>query len=90
TCARTTDGSVYCCGSDTRGRLGTGTVSVLSASFTKAKAFTRHALQVATTDRAVCALVVDGTVECWGSNEKGELGQSPDGADHPSPVKVAF
>jgi alpha-tubulin suppressor-like RCC1 family protein len=90
TCARTTDGSVYCCGSDTRGRLGTGTVGVLSASFTKAKAFARYAVQVATTDRAVCALVVDGTVECWGSNEKGELGQSPDGADHSSPVRVAF
>ncbi len=90
TCARTTEGSVYCCGSDKRGRLGTGTVGVLSASFTKAKAFTGHAVQVATTDRAVCALVANGTVECWGSNEKGELGTSPDDADHPSPVKVAL
>ncbi|OJY22224.1 MAG: hypothetical protein BGO98_37160 [Myxococcales bacterium 68-20] len=90
TCARMTDGSVYCCGSDTRGRLGTGTVGLLSPSFTKAEAFRRHAVQVATTDRAVCALVVDGTVECWGSNEKGELGQSPDDADHPSPVRVAL
>ena len=90
TCARTTDGSVYCCGSDKRGRLGTGAVSLLSPSFTKAEAFRRYAVQVATSDRAVCALVVDGTVECWGSNEKGELGQSPDGADHPSPVRVAL
>ncbi len=90
TCARMTDGSVYCCGSDARGRLGTGTVGVLSASFTKASAFTGRAVRVATSDRAVCALVVDGTVECWGSNEKGELGQAPDEADHLSPVKVAL
>jgi alpha-tubulin suppressor-like RCC1 family protein len=90
TCARMTDGSVYCCGSDTRGRLGTGTSVVLSASFRRASAFNRYAVQVATSDRAVCALVKDGTVECWGSNEKGELGYEADDADHPSPLKVAF
>ena len=90
TCARMTDGSIHCCGSDTRGRLGTGSVGVLSARFSKADAFKGYAVQVATSDRAVCALVQDGTVECWGSNEKGELGRAPDQADHPSPVKIAF
>lgn len=90
TCTRTTDGSVYCCGGDDHGRLGTGAVGILSASFVKADAFTHHAVQVATSDHAVCALVVDGTVECWGSNERGELGQTPDVLDHPSPVKITF
>jgi alpha-tubulin suppressor-like RCC1 family protein len=90
TCARMTDGSIYCCGSDTRGRLGTGASVVLSSTFTKAHAFTGYAVQVATSDRAVCALVKDGTVECWGSNEKGELGRTRDTANHPSPVKIAF
>lgn len=90
TCARMTDGSVHCCGSDTHGRLGTGKLVVLSPWFTQAQAFTGHAVQVATSNQAVCALVRDGTVECWGSNEKGELGRTPDDADHPSPVKVAF
>lgn len=90
TCARMTDGSVHCCGSDTKGRLGTGRMITLASSFTRADAFSHYAVQVATTDRAVCALVQDGTVECWGSNEKGELGRSRDSADHPSPVKVAF
>ncbi|AKV01104.1 hypothetical protein AKJ09_07767 [Labilithrix luteola] len=90
TCARMTDGSVHCCGTDTRGRLGTGASVITSARFTKASAFTNFAVQVATTDRAVCALVQDGTVECWGSNEKGELGRLRDDADHFSPVKVAF
>lgn len=90
TCARMTDGSVYCCGSDTRGRLGTGTVGILSPLFTKAHAFVGEAVQVATSNNAVCALTKGGSVECWGSNEKGELGTKPDRSDHPSPVKIAF
>ncbi len=90
TCARMTDGSVYCCGSDTRGRLGTGTKGVLSPLFGKAHAFVGYAVQVATSDSAVCALTKGGTVECWGSNEKGELGTPPDEIDHPSPVKIVF
>ena len=90
TCARMTDGSVHCCGSDKRGRLGTGTVGILSPVFTKAHAFVGHAVQVATSNNAVCALTKGGAVECWGSNEKGELGMKADESDHPSPVKIAF
>ncbi len=90
TCARMTDGSVYCCGSDTRGRLGTGNVGILSPLFGKAHAFVGYAVQVATSNNAVCALTKGGAVECWGSNEKGELGKKPDRLDHPSPVKIAF
>ncbi|MBX3215810.1 MAG: hypothetical protein KF850_27475 [Labilithrix sp.] len=90
TCARMTDGSVHCCGSDDRGRLGTGALVNVSPFFVKAAAFTGRAVQVATTDQAVCALVEDGTVECWGSNEHGELGTLPDDEDHATPVKVAF
>jgi alpha-tubulin suppressor-like RCC1 family protein len=90
TCARMTDGSIQCCGSDTRGRLGTGSLVVLSSAFTRADAFSRRAVQVAVSDRAVCALVEDGTVECWGSNEKAELGVAADRRDHPRPTKVTF
>ncbi|AKU97346.1 hypothetical protein AKJ09_04010 [Labilithrix luteola] len=77
TCARTTDGSVYCCGGDEHGKLGTGAVGILSASFIKADAFKGHAVQVATSNHAVCALVVDGTVECWGSNERESSAKRP-------------
>ena len=90
TCARMTDGSVYCCGSDTKGRLGTGIVGVLSPLFTKAHAFFGYAVQVATSNNAVCALTKAGIVECWGSNQNGELGTKPDAEDHPFPVKIAF
>jgi alpha-tubulin suppressor-like RCC1 family protein len=39
----------------------------------------------------VCALVEDGTVACWGGNERGELGlPTRDTNAHPTPVPVAF
>lgn len=91
TCARMTDGTVQCCGSDAKGKLGTGTVGLYSPNFRPASAFTGYALRVATSNDAVCALVQGGSVECWGSNKKNQLGQvKADDADHPSPVKVVF
>jgi alpha-tubulin suppressor-like RCC1 family protein len=91
TCARLTDGTIQCCGDDTKGRLGTGVVGLYSAFFTPASAFKGRAVQVSASNRAVCALVQGGTVECWGSNAHGELGTSePDDNGHPTPVKVAF
>jgi alpha-tubulin suppressor-like RCC1 family protein len=91
TCARLTDGTIQCCGDDAKGRLGRGKSELLSAFFTPATAFEGHAVKVATSDGAVCALVQGGTVECWGSNANGELAlPAPDDAPHPSPTKVAF
>lgn len=90
TCARMTDGSIYCAGSDIRGRLGNGKPSSVSPFFAKAEAFTGRAVQVATSRETVCALVEDGTVECWGSNANGELGFTADDEDHPTPVKIAL
>ncbi|MDB4939345.1 MAG: hypothetical protein JWP87_6317 [Labilithrix sp.] len=91
TCARMTDGSIQCCGDDAHGRLGTGSVGLFSALFAPAAAFKGHAVQVAASNRAVCALVQGGTVECWGGNLHGELATSvPDESDHATPSKVAF
>ncbi|MDB5213371.1 MAG: hypothetical protein JWO86_1298 [Myxococcaceae bacterium] len=91
TCARMTDGTVQCCGDDTRGRLGTGKVGLFSAFFGAAEGFAGHAVRVAASSRSVCALVQGGTVECWGSNQNGELAQgAPDDAPHPTASKVAF
>jgi alpha-tubulin suppressor-like RCC1 family protein len=50
-----------------------------------------RAVHVAPGNGAVCALMQGGTVECWGSNVHGELGQpEPDYLDHPSPLPVRF
>ncbi|MDB4945692.1 MAG: hypothetical protein JWP97_5226 [Labilithrix sp.] len=91
TCARLTDGTVQCCGEDGRGRLGTGLPLLYSAYFTPAGGFLGHAIQVAAGDEAVCALAQGGTVECWGSNEHGELGLGhADTLDHRLATPVAF
>ena len=89
-CVRMTDGVVMCAGSDLRGRLGTGAVASFSASFVPATALTHRAVHVVATGASVCALIVDGSVECWGSNQHGELGTAPDDAPHPTPLRVVF
>jgi alpha-tubulin suppressor-like RCC1 family protein len=91
TCARMTDGTVQCCGAAGLGRLGTGFKDLYSAFLEPVTSFTGHAVQIATSYRAVCALVQGGTVECWGSNVHGELGTAtPDESPHPSPVKIGL
>ncbi len=90
TCVRMTDGEVQCCGKGASGQLGNGSASLYSAFFVPATELKSHAVKVATSNASVCALVQGGTVECWGSNEHGELGKKPDADPHPSPVKIAF
>lgn len=91
TCVRMTNGTVQCCGTGRRGRLGTGGELVLSALLVEATALKGRAVSVATSDSAVCALMKDGSVQCWGDNERGELGQEQkDDASHSSPVAVRF
>ncbi|OJY22260.1 MAG: hypothetical protein BGO98_37360 [Myxococcales bacterium 68-20] len=97
TCVRLTDGTVECCGDDTRGQLGRvdgdgGAPLERSAPLlTPANAFTGHAVQIAVASRTICALVQGGTVQCWGNNENGQLGQGTiDIARHPTPVTVRF
>lgn len=91
TCVRMTDGSVQCCGSNERGRMGLPRQTTHSALLTPVASFKGHAVQVAISDASVCALVQGGTVECWGSNVNRELGTTdPDENDHPEPMLVSF
>ena len=91
TCVRMTDGSVQCCGSNERGRMGLPVQTTHSALLTPVASFEGHAVQVAISDASVCALVQGGTVQCWGSNINGELGTTdPDENDHPEPMLVSF
>lgn len=90
-CVRMTDGSIQCCGGDASGRFGTGRTDVFAPLFSPITSFTGKAVDVAVSNRAVCALLVDGTVQCWGSNAFGELAlPENDDAPHPTPVTVTF
>jgi len=90
-CVRMTDGTIHCAGVDDRGQLGRGTPGTYSLSFVRATAFGEHAVGVATSTSAACALVQGGKVVCWGGNANAELGTgAPDPDPHPAPVTVVF
>lgn len=87
TCARLSDGKVFCWGNNSSGEVGQSSGS----SFTSPQAVTFGSGVVA---RAIgagfthsCAVLGDGTVRCWGGNAAGQLG---DGTTNGSstPVQV--
>ncbi len=93
TCVRLTDGSIQCAGEAKWGQLGIDPPTDRERVFAlrPAEKFTGYAVQVVTTDTSTCALLQDGSVRCWGSNEYGQLGQgSLDTDPHPTPVTVTF
>ncbi len=95
TCVRLTDGTIECCGNDNFGQLARGNTDagapLSEPLLTKATAFTGHAVQVAVVNGTICALAQGGTVQCWGSNQHGGLGQGTrDKERHPIPITVKF
>jgi alpha-tubulin suppressor-like RCC1 family protein len=96
TCALLSDGSVTCFGRNNLGQAGPGasaeevrtplTVSGLAGKVV--------ALGAGSTAQHTCAIVANGSVQCWGSNSAGQLG-SGGGAVDPArrsatPVAVGF
>jgi alpha-tubulin suppressor-like RCC1 family protein len=90
TCAVKKDGTLWCWGGNIAGQLGNDSIAVLPTAQTK------DPVQVTgTTWKSVsagqshtCAIMLDGTLWCWGSNVSGQLGDST--ADSKStPVPVA-
>jgi alpha-tubulin suppressor-like RCC1 family protein len=78
TCAIKTDGTLWCWGGNLSGQLGNASIAPLPTSQTS------DPLQVAgTTWQSVsagqshtCAIMLDGTLWCWGSNDSGQLGDN--------------
>lgn len=67
TCARMTDGTVRCWGSDVFGQLGGSSVAIPITGLAEVT-------QISTRDDHTCALRQDGSVVCWGINDFGQLG----------------
>ena len=90
TCAVRADGKVLCWGSGGSGQLGDGNGMTTWLMPTIALT-SMGATDVATGNNHSCAILVDGTVECWGYNQLGELGNSTQGilgVNQLSPVPV--
>jgi len=73
TCAVLHDGSVYCWGSNRRGQLGTGDLEPSNIPL-KVLGLTQPAKYVSLGAAHSCALLLDGSVQCWGFNGSGQLG----------------
>ena len=74
TCVALADGSVSCWGSNGFGQVGSG--STAGGSFGTPIAVSAIAMvtAVAAGGAHTCAALSDGTVECWGANDIGQLG----------------
>ena len=74
-CALMTDSSAQCWGSNSQGQLGDGTSGLFVFKPTPgAVTGLANAVALATRSTHTCALLADGTMECWGRNNDGQLG----------------
>ena len=74
-CALHEDGTISCWGDNRYGQLGNGQSGYVNASSLPVQiAVITDATAIATGRAHSCALHQDGTVSCWGSNTRGQLG----------------
>ncbi len=86
TCALISDGTVQCWGFN-RGQLGNGTNSVDSLAPVQVIDLPGPVKAIAVGYLHACALIDDGTVQCWGYNGEGNLGNgTTNSSDVPVPV----
>ncbi|GIW53280.1 MAG: hypothetical protein KatS3mg081_2635 [Gemmatimonadales bacterium] len=76
TCGTTTDGAVYCWGSNSRGQLGDNTTTERTSPVGIAGPSGVSFKQVVVGDEHSCALSSGGQAYCWGANYSGQLGDS--------------
>ncbi len=90
TCIIAADGDVHCWGANAGGQMGAGT-RLDHVTPTRITGLDEQTVAVAIMDTAICALLRDGSVACWGDNLCGQLGRgSRDAEPHPQPEPAVF
>ena len=91
-CALLMTGQVRCWGDNSFGQLGTGTAGGFSTTPSAPVALPSPAMAVSAGWGHTCALLVDGTVWCWGYNGEGQLGDGKSSmsgeASRPEPAQL--
>jgi alpha-tubulin suppressor-like RCC1 family protein len=88
TCALLADGSVACWGANASGQLGNGT-RVRSAVPVAVAGLSARATQIAAGGAHTCALLENATVQCWGDDQSGQLGDGArENRSDPTPVAL--
>jgi alpha-tubulin suppressor-like RCC1 family protein len=82
------EGSVRCLGSNFNGRLGNGSTDPSSVFPVQVTGIT-GAVAISVGGPHSCAVISDGSIRCWGSNQFGALGNGQSGGFSSTPVAVA-
>jgi hypothetical protein len=78
-CATLSDETARCFGDNSKGQLGMGSTD-LQPIPVRVEGLGGRPVRIATMDGTTCAILVTGAVQCWGQNDKGQLGNgSADG-----------
>ena len=86
TCAlRPAAGDVFCWGRNTDGQIGTGGGFTNSLTPSAVTGIT-SAVAIAAGGYHTCALLVGGTISCWGNNDKGQIGSTGSSSSTPTVV----
>lgn len=77
-CARLEKGEIFCWGKNDSGQLGTGKAVASSSKPEQVRGLSGAVRSIALGGQHSCALLESGSVECWGRNTGGVLGDGTD------------